>query len=285
MLDKGIALFERERHSLRPFQLGSNPGIVCYTTSAFFLWLLGFPDRAVDRADRAIELATELNHPFTMAYALFHTGSLHMWRGEMELAKERAQAMLAVAEEHGFQIWESLATMLLGAAQTALGQPEEGLAKIEQAFARYQGLKNPPVFYPQLIGMRATAFAQVGRPAEGLKLLDGLLKDMDEERSLRELPMLLLLKGELLLAVSPENTAQAAAIFRVILAGAGHVGGKIMALQAATRLCKLEMLAGRAEESGRALAEIYASFTEGFDTADLREARAVLEAWHGQTTD
>ena len=284
ILDKGIALFEREQHSLRPFQLGSNPGIVCYTTSAFFLWWLGFPDRAVERADRAIELATELNHPFTLAYALFHTGSLHMWRGEMELARQRAQAMLAVAGEHGFQIWESLATMLLGATQVALGQPQEGLAKIEQGFALYQGLTNPPVFYPLLIGMRAVAFAQAGRPAEGLKLLDGLLKDVDEQRLLRELPPLLLLKGELLLAVSPENTAEAAGIFRAVLAGAGHVGGKIIALQAATRLCKLEMLAGKAEESGQALAEIYATFTEGFDTADLREARVVLDEWHGQTT-
>jgi tetratricopeptide (TPR) repeat protein len=284
ILDKGIALFEREQHSLRPFQLGSNPGIVCYTTSAFFLWWLGFPDRAVERADRAIELAAELNHPFTMAYALFHTGTLHMWRGEMELARQRAQAMLAVAGEHGFQIWESLATMLLGAAQTALGQPQEGLAKIEQGFALYQGLTNPPVFYPLLIGMRAVAFAQAGRPAEGLKLLDGLLKDVDEQRLLRELPPLLLLKGELLLAVSPENTAQAAGIFRAVLVGAGHVGGKIIALQAATRLCKLEMLAGKAQESGRALAEIYDTFTEGFDTADLREARVVLDQWQGQTT-
>ena len=284
ILDKGIALFEREQHSLRPFQLGSNPGIVCYTTSAFFLWWLGFPDRAVERADRAIELAAELNHPFTMAYALFHTGTLHMWRGEMELARQRAQAMLAVAGEHGFQIWESLATMLLGATQVALGQPQEGLAKIEQGFALYQGLTNPPVFYPLLIGMRAVAFAQAGRPAEGLKLLDGLLKEADEQRLLRELPPLLLLKGELLLAVSPENTAEAAGIFRAVLAGAGHVGGKIIALQAATRLCKLEMLAGKAQESGRALAEIYDTFTEGFDTADLREARVILDEWHGQTT-
>jgi predicted ATPase/class 3 adenylate cyclase len=281
ILDKGIALFEREQHTLRPFQLGNNPGIVCYTTSAFFLWWLGYPDRAVERADRAIQLATQLNHPFTLAYALFHTGSLHMWRGEMELANRRAGAMLAVAEEHGFQIWESLGTMLLGATQMVLGQPEQGLAKIEAGFARYQGLKTPPVFYPQLIGMRALAFAQAGRPAEGLKLLDELLKDVDEERLRSDLPPLFLLKGELLLAVSPENAAEAAAIFRDLLAGPGHVGGKIVALQAATRLCKLEMLEGKAEQSGRALAEIYDSFTEGFDTVDLREARAVLDQWRG----
>jgi tetratricopeptide (TPR) repeat protein len=279
ILDKGIALFEREQRSLRPFQLGNNPGIVCYTTSAFFLWWLGYPDRAVERADRAMELVMELNHPFTMAYALFHTGSLHMWLGEIELANERAQAMMAVAEQHNFQIWESLATMLLGVAQMALGQPEQGLAMIEQGFARYQGLKTPPVFYPQLIGMRAEAFARVGRPTEGLNLLEDLLQNMEEERILRELPPLILLKGELLLAISPENRTEAAGIFKAILAKRGHMGGKIVALQAATRLCQLEMMEGKAEQSGQALAEIYESFTEGFDTVDLRAARKVLDEW------
>jgi len=281
ILDRGIALFEREQHSLRPFQLGNNPGVVCYTTSAFFLWWLGYPDRAVDRADRAIELATGLDHPFTLAYALFHTGSLHMWRGEMQLAQERAQAMLAIAEGHGFQIWESLATILLGAAQMTLGQPEEGLAQIERGFALYQGHKTPPVFYPHLTGMRALAFAQAGLPADGLELVDGLIEEMGEERLLRELPPLFLLKGELLLALSPENTAQAAGLFRAVLTGAGHVGGKSVALQAATSLCKLDMLTGGAGESARTLAEIYNSFTEGFETADLRNAKAVLDEWQG----
>ena len=96
-----------------------------------------------------------------------------------------------------------------------------------------------------------------------------------------DLPPLLLLKGELLLAVSPENSTEAAGIFRRILASEGHMGGKIVTLQAATKLCKLEMLEGKAEESGRILAEIYDSFTEGFETADLRAAKAVLEDWEG----
>ena len=282
ILDKGIALFEREQQSLRPFQLGNNPGIVCYTSSAFYLWWLGFPERAVERADRAIALATALNHPFTMAYALFHTGSLHMWQGEMALAQQQAQAMLQVAEEHGFQIWGSLATILLGATQMALGQPGEGLAKIEQGFAVYQGFKSPPVFYPHLIGIRATAFAQVGRPVDGLKLLDEQLKEVDQVRLLRVLSPLLLLKGELLLATTPGSSAEVAAIFRAVLAGASQVGAKLVALQAATHLCKLEMREGKAEQSGRVLAEIYESFSEGFETADLRAARAVLDAWRGE---
>jgi adenylate cyclase len=137
------------------------------------------------------------------------------------------------------------------------------------------------VFYPQLIGMRAVAYAQAGQPAEGLKLIEGLLAGMDEERVLRELPPVLLLRGELLLAVSPENASEAARIFRAIQASQGNVGGKIVALQAATRLCKLEMHSEESDQGCRVLAEIYEGFTEGFETADLRAARAVLDEWRG----
>jgi predicted ATPase/class 3 adenylate cyclase len=279
LLDKGIDLFEVEPYAMRAYQLGNNPGIVCYTTSAFYSFWLGYPDRAVDRANRAIELATELDHPLTMAYALFHTGALHLWRGEMELVKERAQAMLAVAEDHRFQVWESIATMLFGLAQLALGDPENGLENVEQGFAKYQGHISPPVFYPSIINIRAAALAQVGKQAEGLQLLNELLKDVDEEQMLTDFAPLVLLKGDLLISMSPDNMLESAGIFRQLLVGAKQFGGKSLMLQAATRLCRLDMMIGNAEESGRQLEEIYESFTEGFDTLDLREAKAVLDEW------
>ncbi len=281
LLDRGISLFESGQKSIQPFQLGNNPGVVCYTTSAFFLYWLGYPDRAVERANRAIEIAEILNHPFTMAYALFHTASLHMWRGETELARERAKLLLEVAREQEYQIWESLATMLNGATQMTLDSPREGLAMIEKGFAVYQEFKTPPVFYPQLIGMRAGAFAQAGQPSQGLELIEGMLKDVNEARQLSDFAQLLLIKAELMQAVSPENRTEAVKIIKMILANPGNMGGKILTLQAATLLCMLEMQDGVARESGAYLKEIYDTFTEGFETADLRRAKAVLDEWQG----
>ncbi len=284
LLDKGIELFERDPHAIRQFQLGNNPGIVSYTTSAFISFWLGYPDQAVERANRAIELVTELNHPLSMAYALFHTGSLHLWRGDMELVKARAEAMLAVAEEHHFQIWESLAMMLLGTTQLMAGEQEDGLEKIEQGFAKYQGHISPPVFYPAIIQIRASAYAQAGRRTEALKILDGLLKDVEEERVMREQPTLLLLKGELMVVESQENIEEVLGMFRKILDFAEHMGGKYLALQTATKLCRIEMMAGDAGKSCSKLEEIYNKFTEGFDTLDLREARSVLDEWKGRSS-
>jgi predicted ATPase/class 3 adenylate cyclase len=285
LLDKGIELFERDPKAMRPFQIGNNPGIVCYTTSAFISFWLGFPDQAVERANRAIELVTELNHPLSMAYALFHTGSLHLWRGEIGLVKERAEALLAVAEEHNFQIWESLATIQIGLVQVMSGEQDAGLANVEQGFAKYQGHINPPVFYPAIIHMRAAAFAQAGQLSEALKLIDDILNATDDERIMQEFPVLLLLKGDLLVFEAKENIEKAVGIFHRILNFAEQIGGKYLALQAATRLCRIEMVAGNAVESGRVLAEIYYSFTEGFETLDLRAAKEVLDQWRGKNMD
>jgi tetratricopeptide (TPR) repeat protein len=283
ILDKGIALFEREQQSLQPFQLGNNPGIVCYTTSAFFLWWLGYPDRALERANRAFELATKLDHPFTMAYALFHTGVLHMWRRELQQAQDHALAIGEIAAEHDYQLWDALATILQGAVQTAMGQVEEGVTRLERGIESYRGHNSPPVFWPELTGIRAVAYGQAGKPADGLNLIRELVAQEGGGSILDQFPKLKLIKGELLLALSPENAAQAAELFRQTLAGAQAADAKLLALHAATRLCKLEMLEGKAQESGRALAEIYTSFTEGFETADLREAKIVLDEWQAGT--
>ena len=83
--------------------------------------MLGFPDRALEHATRAVTLARELEHPFTLAYALFHAGFLHLWRREPEPMRDRAVEVLDVADEHDLPIWMALGTSLLGAAKTGLG--------------------------------------------------------------------------------------------------------------------------------------------------------------------
>jgi hypothetical protein len=133
--------------------------------------------------------------------------------------------------------------------------------------------------------MRAAAFAQAGQLSEALKQIDDILNASDDERIMQEFPVLLLLKGDLLIFDSKENIEKAVGIFHRILNFAEQIGGKYLALQAATRLCRIEMVAGNAVESGRVLAEIYYSFTEGFETLDLRAAKEVLDQWRGKNMD
>jgi tetratricopeptide (TPR) repeat protein len=219
-LDKAIASFESQGHRSRRFRLGNNPAVACLTTSAFTLWLLGHPDRALERADRAITLATELEHPFTLAYALFHTGFLHLWRRELELVRERAVGVMEVADEHDLQIWRALGTFLLGAAKTGLGRSDEGLVDIRDGIALYEGLRTPPVFWPLLLFVRAGACARSGRPAEGLPLIEEAIEIASQGSGLTLLPEFYLLRGDLLLLLPERDVSAAESWFRRAFDGA-----------------------------------------------------------------
>src|SRR5439155_27184437 len=148
----------------------------CVPASALVVWMLGYPDRARDRAAESIALATRLNHPPSMAYAHFHAGLIHLWSREDEGARERGKAVLAIAEEHEFLIWRAVGSVLVGASLAAMGTADEGLTLIEEAMSSYQRLKTPPVFWPLLLYLHARTCGMAGRPKDGLLLLDDALE-------------------------------------------------------------------------------------------------------------
>jgi tetratricopeptide (TPR) repeat protein len=277
-IDKAITCFESEPHRSRRFQLGNNPGVACFTTSAFILWMLGYPDRALQRANDAVALATELEHPFTLAYGLFHSGFLHLWRREPELVQDRAVALLHVLDDHDLQIWRALGTCLLGAANTGMGRFEEGLAQIRQGVNLYQGLRTPPVFWPLLLFVQAGAYARAGRAGEGLALIDEALEISGRGSGMTLLPEFYLLKGDLLLALSEVNGAGPEPWFQRAFDVAQGLDARMSQLRAAVRLCRLWRDQGNVEQGRRVLSTVYDTFTEGFTTTDLVEARALPES-------
>ncbi len=275
-LEKGIANYHPDQDRSRRFRLGNNPGVACFTTSALVLWMLGFPDRALERANDAVTLAIRLDHPFSLAYALFHTGLLHLWRQEAELVQERAQAALDIAEEHEFQIWRAVATCLHGAALAGMGRADEGLTQTNHGMDLYQGMKTPPVFWPLLLFVQAGACGQAGRPAEGLIPLDKAIEIVGPGSGNLLSSGLCRLKGDLLLALFPEDPAEAESWFQKALEVAQKRQARMMELQASISLSRLWKDQGNAEQGRRLLVDVYGRFTEGFTTADLKEARALL---------
>jgi tetratricopeptide (TPR) repeat protein len=277
-LDRAIALFESERHRSRRLSLGNNAGVASFTTSALTLWMLGFPDRALERANGAVAIATELEHPFTLAYALFHTGFLHLWRREAEPMRDRAVGVLDVADEHELPIWRALGTLLLGAAKTGLGRVEEGLSEIRDGIASYEGLKTPPVFWPLLLYMRAGAFGRSGRPAEGLGSIEEAIEIADQGSGLTLLPEFYLMKGELLLGLPDSNGERAERWFQRAFDVAAELDARMPQLRAAIGLCRSRRKWNDAEQGSEQLSAVYATFTEGLTTPDLVEAGELLES-------
>ena len=274
-LEDGIKCFESQRHGSHRFQLGANPGVACYTGSALVSWQRGFPDRALERANRAVAVATELRHPFTVAYALYHTGFLHLFRQEPEPMRDRAIGAVDVADEYEMPIWRALGTVLLGAAKTDFGQLDEGLADIHEGVAQYQGLRSPPVFWPLLLYVRARACLRARRPAEGLDFIDQAIELTGGAGT--QAPLLYAMKGELLLGLPGADAGEAVGWLQRGYDGAAELGARMPQLRAALGLCRAQRARGSDEVARKLLRATYAEFTEGFATPDLTEAAALLE--------
>ena len=196
----------------------------------------------------------------------------------MKLPGISAEAVLELADTHGFQIWSAVGSCLLGAASVNIGRIDQGLASIEQGLNAYRGLKTPPVFWPLLLHLCASAYGAASRPRDGLPLLDEAIAAGGGELKGSEIltPEFLILKGDLLLALSSDNALDAESLYRDAVDNAREAGAAMMELQAAMRLSRLWQNQGKAEEARELLKGAYSKITEGFTTADMKEANALL---------
>jgi predicted ATPase len=280
-LEEAIALFRAEPFGVRPFRLGNNAGVTCFTSAAFFLWMLGYPDKAVARAEEGMAMASRLQHPYSLAYVEFHCGLLRLWLRQPELVRRHAVQVLHLAEQYDFPIWRALGTCLLGVADAQLGRAEEGLAEVNEGIAQYQEMKTPPVFWPQLVAINAGAHALAGKVTEGLVLIDDALEIAARGDTSAVLEFSLI-KGDLLIAAGGGD-ADAAYWFQEAFDVAESAGVRMTQLRAALRLCRLWRRQGR-DDADVLLRSVYDTFTEGFATPDLTEARELLDGLPSQST-
>jgi predicted ATPase len=280
LIEKGIVLSNSQRRPARGLGIGPNPTVIGLNVSALFLWVGGYPDRAYSRAAEAIALAQRLHHPYSLTYAQFHHGLLNMWLRNYEIARDSAQTVVELAEVYGFQIWSAVGSCLRGAALVNIGGTAEGLALTEQGLKAYRGLKTPPVFWPLLLHLCAGAYGAASRPEDGLPLLDEAIAAGKGSSSSSDglTPEFLILKGDLLLALTSDNTVEAESLYQSAVNSAREVGAAMVELQAAMRLSRLWQNQGKSEQARELLSAAYSKITEGFTTADMKDATALLDA-------
>jgi predicted ATPase/class 3 adenylate cyclase len=274
-LDRSIEHFEAAAPGLVKFRIGPSPGVVANVVSGLLLWMLGFPDRAVARVGRALDLTIELGHPYSRAYALYHACVLDLWREELGDVAERAEELLRVANTHDYPIWRALALVLRGTAQVGSGDAEAGLAEVERGFTLYRGMSTPPVFWPALLMVRAAACAGAGRIDAALRLLDEADAALPEGDT--QAAELAILRGDLLLAHPTPDPGSAEAQFVRAIEVAEGFGGRMSHLMAATRLATLRRGTPREVEARQELSDVLDTFTEGATTRQVLAACAVLE--------
>jgi tetratricopeptide (TPR) repeat protein len=277
-LEQGIALSASLRHAPSHSTPGStrNLGVSCHALVARILWVLGYPDQAVQRSQEALTMAQALARPYDLADALLHSVNLHCRRREWQTAQVHAEAALALATEHEFAFYRARGVLFRGVVLAGQGQGEEGIAQMRQGLAalRAQGTAvGMPIFLTQL----AAAYGQVGQVEEGLHLLAEAMAIMDTTGERSAEAELHRLHGELLLQQAGPEEQTAEACFQRALDVAHRQQAKSWELRAAMSLSHLWQRQGKGAEARELLAPIYGWFTEGFDTADLQDAKALLE--------
>jgi len=250
------------------------PGVPCLSYAALTLWMLGYPDQALTRSHEAFTLVQELSHAYTRTRALVYAADLYGLRREWSTVQELAEAALALATKQGFAQWVGPATFLQGRALAAQGQYEAGIAQMQQGLAavRATGAK----IHPGTLGLLAEAYRRIGQAEDGLHLLGEALTAMHNIGEHLYEAALYCIQGELLRQTVPD-ASRAEACFHKALAIARRQQAKSWELRAAMSLSRLWQRQGKRAAAHELLAPIYGWFTEGFDTADLQDAKALLE--------
>jgi class 3 adenylate cyclase/predicted ATPase len=276
-LEHGITLYEPQHHAVALLYGGYDPGVACRNFAAHVLWYLGYPDQALQRSQEAISLARELSHPFSLALALFFATWLHHYRREGHLTQERAAAVNTLSTEQGFAFFGAWGGILGGWAVVEQGQVEAGILQIRQGLEAYRAT-GAILERPYQLALLAEACGRAGQAAEGRRLLEEACVAMDHMAVRFCEAEVSRLKGELLLRQSLPDEQAADVSFQQALDVARRQEAKALELRAAMSLARLWQQQGKRVEARELLAPIYGWFTEGFDTADLQEAKALLEA-------
>ena len=276
-LEREMTLYDLGQHRAFASLYGQDQGVICRSWAALTLWSLGYPDQALRRSREALTLAQELVHPFSLAYAMCFTGMLCQLCRDVLAAQERATAAMALCTEQGFALYLARGTILQGWAMAEQGQGAEGLAQMCQGLVAYQAT-GAAVFRSYYLAFLAEAYGKLGQAGEGLTMLDEALTTVHKTGERFYEAELYRLKGELLLVCSAENYGEAEACFQQALTVARRQQARSYELRAATSLSRLWQHQGQRAAAYDLLAPVYGWFTEGFDSLDLQEAKALLEA-------
>jgi predicted ATPase len=276
-LEQGIVLYHPQTHAACTFDCGQDPGVICLSHAALTLWHLGYPDQALQRSNEALALARELSHPMSQAAARFFAAWLRQARQEARDTQEQAEATMKLANEQGFTHWFVGAMELRGWALVAQkhGQDAtmEGMKQIRQGQATAQAM-GAKLACPQTLALLAEAHEAQGQTEEALRLVTEALLVVATTGERWCEAELLRLKGELL---RKQAMSEAEACFHQARDLAHDQQAKSLELRAVMSLARLWQQQGRCAEAWQLLAEVYGWFTEGFDTADLQEAKVLLE--------
>jgi predicted ATPase len=272
-LEHSLALYDhrqRRRHS--DIQ---NPRVSALANMAFTLWLQGYPETALTKAEEALAMARELQHPFSLAFALAYATALHQYRRDPGRVAELAEESIALAEDQGFAFFAGPAHIYRGWASAEAGGIDTGLTEMQRGLKAFQAT-HARLHLPHLQMLLVEGYRRAKQIDAGLAVLQDCRRHTEQTHERWSESELDRLEGDLLLRQTAPDEGGAEARFHRAIAIAQHQGAKMLELRAAVSLCRLWRAQGKKDEAHQLLSPLDEWFTEGYDTVDLRAAKALL---------
>jgi predicted ATPase/class 3 adenylate cyclase len=278
VIGRAIEAFDAsgEEDRLAARAAGQDAGVADLALLSWTLWLLGQADTAMTRIGGAIQRADTINHPHSQAYACYYASILHALRGELVAAQHYAERCIALSEEHGFRQWHGLAHAIRGICVTLLDPSSSALEEIRLALEEYRGA-GYQLGITALYVLLCPAFLSSHNYEAALELIEeGLATTSRNSERIFESELYRLKARALLVRGAPDAEADAQSLLDQALRTARSQHAKALELRAALDTAQLWIDQGRREDALGLLAPVYAWFSEGFDTKDLKQAKALL---------
>jgi adenylate cyclase len=295
--EDSVTRYDPQQRRAQTFVYGEDPAMAVLPFYSWELFMLGYPDRALQKIREALTLARELAYSNSLAFASFATAWVHAYRREPDEAREHAEAVISLTTEQGIPFFLALATIVRGWALGAQGDGEAGIAEIRQGLAAQRATGSAEC-HTYWLALLAEAYGKTGQIEEGLTVLTEALDTVGRTGERFCEAELYRLKGQLTLEargwrletslpslqasslkpqVSPAVEREAEGYFLKAIEVAQRQQAKSWELRTATSLARLWQQQGKRTEAHRLLSDVYHWFTEGFDTKDLQEAKALIE--------
>jgi DNA-binding winged helix-turn-helix (wHTH) protein/predicted ATPase len=266
---------------------GNDAKVMSLCFAARVLWCLGYPEQSLHKIREAVAQAELLSHTQSLVVALQLATHLHQLRREPLLTQQQAEIGIALAKEQGLELWMTLCAFYRGWAQVEQGELESGIQQMRVRLDNYHSI-GAKLWRAHHLGLLAESSAKAGQIDEGLSILAEALGTVEETGERYYEAELYRIRGELLMMQMKKGgkdssplVTQAESCFLQAISVARRQQAKSWELRAAMSLARLYRLQNRTEEARQALADIFAWFTEGFNTVDMKEARALLDELSG----
>jgi len=275
-----LEIYRPELHQDHSQLTGHDPAVCAMSNGAVILWIHGYPDQAKERALNGLGLSARLENPFSSALAKWGESCVAFFSGEFAEAAKKTQKLFAFSEEQGLQLTINVALLLLGAALAKRGNRVDGMTKIKKGL-KLAKFNNSFVVIPFALSLYLEACLENGSIEDGLNMVERELVNhpITGERWMES--EIRRLYGELILANDPGRVAEAEAEFNLAFEISQRQHAKSLELRAMMSLARLWQQQGKIKQAHARLNEVYNWFTEGFDTQDLKEAKALLEELEG----